>query len=222
MLQISPQLGSQLVDLCAALLLLTCFAIVAQRRLSACVDLFALQSVFLAATAALVAFLTDIRHIYVAAALTVVIKAVVIPRILKKVIVRLNVTRELQMNINIPAGLLICGALVILAFFITQPIIPLGFLLTRDSLAIALAIVLIGFFTMIARKKAVTQVVGFLVMENGLFLGATAAAYGMPLIVELGVFFDVLVAGLIIGIYTHRIQGAFDSVDTSKLTVLKE
>lgn len=222
MLQVSPQLGSQLVDLCAALLLLTCFAIVAQRRLSACVDLFALQSIFLAATAALVAFLTGIHHIYVAAALTVAIKAVVLPRILKKVIERLNVSRELQMNINVPAGLLVCGALVILAFSITQPIIPLGFLLTRDSLAIALAIVLIGFFTMIARKKAVTQVVGFLVMENGLFLGATAAAYGMPLIVELGVFFDVLVAGLIIGIYTHRIQDAFDSVDTSKLTVLKE
>lgn len=219
---IPPQIGSQLVDLCSALLLLTCFAIVAQRRLSACVDLFALQSAFLAGTAALVAFLTGIHHIYVAAALTVAIKVVVLPRILKRVIERLNVTRELQMQINIPAGLLVCGGLVILAFSITQPIIPLGFLLTRDSLAIALAIVLIGFFTMIARKKAVTQVVGFLVMENGLFLGATAAAYGMPLIVELGVFFDVLVAGLIVGIYTHRIQDAFDSVDTTTLTALKE
>ena len=221
-MQISPYLGSQLVDLCAILLLLTCFAIVAQRRLSACVDLFALQSVFLAATAALVAFLTGIHHIYIAAVLTVIIKAIVLPRILKKVIERLNVSRELVMNVNVPAGLLICGALVMIAFFISQPIIPLGFLLTRDSLAIALAIVLIGFFTMIARKKAVTQMVGFLVMENGLFLGATAAAYGMPLIVELGVFFDVLVAGLIVGIYTHRLQDAFDSVDTSTLTVLKE
>ncbi len=219
---VRPDIGSQMVDLCAALLLVTCFAIVAQRRLSACVDVFALQSVFLAATAALVAFLTGIHHIYVAAALTVAIKVIVIPRILKKVIERLNVTRELVMNVNIPAGLLICGALVILAFFITQRIIPLGFLLTRDSLSIALAILMIGFFTMIARKKAVTQVIGFLVMENGLFLGATVAAHGMPLIVELGIFFDVLVAVLIIGIYTHRIQDAFDSVDTSKLTVLKE
>jgi hydrogenase-4 component E len=211
-----------MVDLCAALLLLTCFAIVAQRRLSACVDLFALQSAFLAVTAALVAFLTGIHHIYIAALLTVIIKVIVIPRILKKVIERLNVTRELVLNVNIPPSLLICGALVILAFYITQPIISLGFLLTKDSLAISLAIVLIGFFTMIARKKAVTQVVGFLVMENGLFLGATAAAYGMPLIVELGVFFDVLVAGLIIGIFTHRLQDTFDSVDTSKLTELKE
>ncbi|MEK9172896.1 MAG: hydrogenase, partial [Nitrospirota bacterium] len=212
----------QMVDLCAALLLLTCFAIVAQRRLSACVDLFALQSAFLAVTAALVAFLTGIHHIYIAALLTVIIKVIIIPRILKKVIERLNVTRELVLNVNIPPALLICGALVILAFYITQPIISLGFLLTKDSLAISLAIVLIGFFTMIARKKAVTQVVGFLVMENGLFLGATAAAYGMPLIVELGVFFDVLVAGLIIGIFTHRLQDTFDSVDTSKLTELKE
>ena len=218
----STQLGSQLVDLCSVLLLLCCFAIVAQRRLSACVDLFALQSAFLAATAALVAFLTGHKHIYFAAALTIVIKVIVLPRILRKVIERLNVSRELGMNVNIPAGLLICGTLVIIAFFITQPIIPLGYLLTRDSLAIALAIILIGFFTMIARQKAITQMVGFLFMENGLFLGATAAAYGMPLIVELGVFFDVLVAGLIVGIYTHRLQDTFDSVDTSTLTVLKE
>ena len=219
---LSQHFGSQMVNLGSAMLLLTCFAIVAQRRLSACVDLFALQSVFLAATAALVAFLTGIHHIYIAAALTVVIKAVIIPRILKQVVERLNVTRELVMNVNIPASLLICGGLVMLAFFITQPIIPLGFLLTRDSLAISLAIILIGFFTMIARKKAVTQVIGFLVMENGLFLGATSAAYGMPLIVEIGVFFDVLVGALIIGIYTNRLQDAFDSVDTTKLTTLKE
>ena len=215
-------IGSQLVNLCSALLLLTCFAIVAQRRLSACVDLFALQSAFLVVTAALVAYLTGNQHIYIAAALTGVIKVIIIPRVLKKVIDRLNVKRELVMYINVPTGLLICGGLVMLAFFIAQPIIPLGSLLTRDALAIALAIVLIGLFTMIARQKAVTQLVGFLVLENGLFLGATAATYGMPLIVELGVFFDVLIATLIAGIYTNRLQDAFDSVDTDRLTVLKE
>ncbi|HMS82242.1 MAG TPA: hydrogenase [Nitrospira sp.] len=215
-------LGSQLVDLCSALLLLTCFAIVAQRRLSACVDLFALQSAFLVVTAALVAYLTGNHHIYLAAGLTGVIKVIIIPRVLKKVIDRLNVKRELVMHVNVPTGLLICGGLVMLAFFIAQPIIPLGSLLTRDSLAIALAIVLIGLFTMIARHQAVSQLVGFLVLENGLFLGATAATYGMPLVVELGVFFDVLIATLIAGIYTNRLQDAFDSVDTDRLTVLKE
>ena len=222
MTTVHADLGSQLVNLCSMMLLVTSFAIVAQRRLSACVDLFAVQSVFLAVTAALVAFLTGIHHIYIAAGLTILIKAMIIPMILKKVIERLNVQREVAFVINIPPSLLICGALVILAFSVTEPVASLGFLLTKDSLAIALAIVLIGFFTMIARKKAVTQVVGFLMVENGLFLGATAAAYGMPLIVELGVFFDVLVAGLIIGIYTHRLQDTFDSVDVSKLTGLKE
>ncbi len=217
-----PDLGSQLINVCSMLLLLTTFAIVAQRRLSACVDLFALQSVFLAVTAALVAFLTGITHIYVAALLTILIKTIIIPMILRKVIERVNVKREVEFIINIPPSLLICGALVILAFSVTKPISGLGFLLTKDSLAVALAIVLIGFFTMISRKKAITQIVGFLVMENGLFLGATASAYGMPLIVELGVFFDVLVAGLIIGVYTHRLQDTFDSVDTTKLTGLKE
>ena len=215
-------IGLQLVDLCSALLLLTCFAIVAQRRLSACVDLFALQSAFLVVTAALVAYLTGHQHIYIAAGLTGIIKVIVIPRVLKKVIDRLNVKRELVMHVNVPTGLLICGGLVMLAFFIAQPIIPLGSLLTRDSLAIALAIVLIGLFTMIARQKAVSQLIGFLVLENGLFLGATAATHGMPLVVELGVFFDVLIATLIAGIYTNRLQDAFDSVDTDRLTVLKE
>ena len=217
-----PDLGSQLINLCSMLLLLTTFAIVAQRRLSACVDLFALQSLFLAVTAALVAWFTDSPHIYIAALLTIAIKMIAIPMILKKVIERVNVKREVEFVINIPPSLLICGALVILAFSVTEPIAKLGFLLTRDSLAIALAIVLIGFFTMISRKKAITQIVGFLMMENGLFLGATASAYGMPLIVELGVFFDVLVAALIIGVYTHRLQDTFDSVDTTKLTGLKE
>lgn len=215
-------IGSHMVNLCSALLLLTCFAIVAQRRLMACVDLFALQSVFLSVTAILVAYLTNIHHIYVAAVLTIAIKAIILPRILKKIVRTLNVQREVTSYVNIPAGLLICGALLILAFFITQPISHLGFLLTQDSLAIALGIVLIGFFIMITRKKAVTQVIGFLVMENGLFLAATAAAYGMPLIVELGIFFDVLVAGLIVGIYTNQIQGAFGSVDTSRMKALKE
>ena len=215
-------IGLQLVDLCSALLLLTCFAIVAQRRLSACVDPFALQSAFLVVTAALVAYLTGNQHIYIAAGLTGIIKVIVIPRVLKNVIDRLNVKRELVMHVNVPTGLLICGGLVMLAFFIAQPIIPLGSLLTRDSLAIALAIVLIGLFTMIARQKAVSQLIGFLVLENGLFLGATAATHGMPLVVELGVFFDVLIATLIAGIYTNRLQDAFDSVDTDRLTVLKE
>ncbi len=204
------------------LLLLTCFAIVAQRQLSTCVDFFVLQSIFLAVTAALVAFLTGIHHIYIAAVLTIIIKVVIIPRVLRQVIDRSDVKRETDMYVNIPTGVLICGALVILAVFVNQPFIALGFLLTRDSLAIALAIILIGFFIMIVRKRAVTQVIGFLVLENGLFLGATAAAYGMPLIVELGIFFDVLVGALVFGVYSNQLQDVSEGEGRSELTTLEE
>ena len=210
-MQIFSHIGSQLVDLCSALLLLTCFAIVAQRRLSACVDLFALQSAFLVLTAALVAFLTGNHHIYIAAGLTGLIKVIIIPRVLKKVIERLNVKRELVMNVNVPAGLLICGGLVMLAFFITQPIIPLGFLLTRDSLAIALQSV--SDFLRDCETKGRVASGGFLSWRTPCFWGATAPP-GMPLIVELGVFFDVLIAVLIAGIYTNRYRRV-DSVDNS-------
>ncbi len=194
-------LGSQMVNVCSALLLLTCFTIVAQRRLSACVDLYALQSFLLASTAALVAFLSGMHHLYIAAILNLVIKVVAIPVILKRMIKRLNVKQEIQFIITIPLALLISGGLVILAYDIIEPVISMGFLLTKDSLAISLAIILIGFSMMIFRRQEVSQVIGFLVIENGLFLLATAAAYGMPLLVELGIFFDLLVAGLILGTF---------------------
>ena len=212
MFQIPLEFGSQIVDLCSALLLVTSFAIVAQRRLSACVDLYALQSFFLATTAAVVALLTGTSHLYLAAGLNIAIKVLIIPRILKRIVERLQVKREVELIVGIPPSLLACGALVIFSFYLSQPILSMGPLLTRDSLAIGLAILLIGCFTMVSRQQAVTQVVGFLVIENGLFLVATAAVYGMPLIIELGIFFDVLVAAIVIGIFVHRIQETFEQV----------
>jgi hydrogenase-4 component E len=218
----SIQTSSHFVDLGSVLLLLTCFAIVAQRQLSVCVNIFALQSVFLAITAALVAFLTGIHHIYLAAVLTIVIKVIIIPRVLRQVIERSDVKQETDMYVNVPTAVLICGALVILAVFVVQPFLEPSFLLTRDSLVIALATMLIGFFIMIIRKRAITQVIGFLVMENGLFLGATAAAYGMPLIVELGIFFDVLVGALVFGVYSNQLQDITERTETRGLTILEE
>ena len=202
----STHVGSQLVDLCSVLLLLCCFAIVAQRRLSVCVDLFAPQSAFLAATAALVVF-TGHTHIYVAAAPTIVIKVIVLPRILRKGhrAAQCFASWGCTSTFCWPAACEHCDPFC----FITQPIIPLGYLLTRDSLAIALAIILIGFFTMIARQKAITQMVGFLVMENGCFWGDRGR---LRHAVDRGIgdLFDVLVVGLIVGIYTHRLQDTFD------------
>lgn len=202
---------AQGINVCAMFLLLTSFAIVAQRSLASCVSLYALQSFFLGLTAMVVAHASGVHHLYFAAALNFLIKAWLIPRILHKVVDRVNVKREVEPLVNIPSSLLVCGGLMILALYLSQPIKQIGPLLTNDSLALGLAIVLIGCFIMVSRRKLITQIVGFLTVENGLFLVATAITYGMPLIVELGVFFDILVAALIFGVLLHRIQDTFES-----------
>jgi len=201
----------QAINVCSMFLLLTSFAIVAQRSLASCVSLYAMQSFFLGFTAMVVADASGVQHLYFAAFLNFTIKAWLIPRILHRSIERLRVKREVEPLVNIPSSLLICGGLMILALYLSQPIKQIGPLLTNDSLALGLAIVFIGCFIMISRRKLITQIVGFLTVENGLFLLATAITYGMPLIVELGVFFDILVAALIFGVLLHRIQDTFES-----------
>ena len=206
----------QAINVCSMFLLLSSFAIVAQRSLASCVSLYAMQSFFLGFTAMVVANASGVHHLYFAAALNFLIKAWLIPRILHRAVDRLNVKREVEPLVNIPSSLLICGGLMILALYLSQPIKQIGPLLTNDSLALGLAIVFIGCFIMISRRKLVTQIVGFLTVENGLFLLATAITYGMPLIVELGVFFDILVAALIFGVLLHRIQDTFESARPTK------
>lgn len=212
-------LRSQSINVCSMLLLLTSFAIVAQRRLSACVSLYAFQSFLLALTAVVVAFVTGLHHLYIAAALNLGVKVLVIPRILSRIVARLNVKREVEPLVNIPSSLLISGGLVVLSLYLAEPIMPVGPSLTNDSLALGLAIILIGCFTMLTRREPVNQIIGFLVIENGIFLVATALAYGMPLIVELGVFFDLLVAALIVGVMLQRIQDTVTPAEAGERVV---
>ncbi len=189
------------------------------------VRLFALQSLALGALALTVAFVTDAAHIYVVAVLTVAIKGMVIPWMLLYVMRQIKVDREVEQMVSIPLSLLLCGGLTVVAFYLTQPIIIVGGAIdtiTKNCLAISLAVVFIGFFTMISRKKAITQIMGLLTMENGLFLAAISVTYGMPLIVELGIFFDILVAVLIMGLFAFRINKTFASVDTTILRRLRD
>jgi hydrogenase-4 component E len=189
------------------------------------VRLFALQSLALGALALTVAFVTDAAHIYVVAVLTVAIKGMVIPWMLLYVMRQIKVDREVEPMVSIPLSLLLCGGLTVVAFYLTQPIIIVGGAIdtiTKNCLAISLAVVFIGFFTMISRKKAITQIMGLLTMENGLFLAAISVTYGMPLIVELGIFFDILVAVLIMGLFAFRINKTFASVDTTILRRLRD
>ena len=206
----------------AALVLLAAFVVVASSRMQAMVRTFALQSLALGLLALAIAYYTGLSHIYVVAALTLALKAYVIPRILAYVMVRIKVEREVDPMLKIPTSLLVCGGLAVLAYYITEPLIQSADAITRNVLTFSLAVVLIGLFVMVSRRKAMTQVIGLLMMENGLFMAAISITYGMPLIVELGVFFDVLVAVLIMGVFAFRINRTFDTMDTSFLRRLRD
>jgi hydrogenase-4 component E len=189
------------------------------------VRLFALQSVSLGLLALAVAYFANAPHIYVVAVLTLGLKGAVIPWVLLYVMDKIKTDKEVEPLVSIPLSLLLCGVLTIVAFYITQPIILTSGAIdtiTKNCLAISFAVVLIGFFTMISRKKAITQIMGLLTMENGLFLAAISVTYGMPMIVELGIFFDVLVAVIIMGLFAFRINKTFDSVDTTILRRLRD
>ena len=217
-----PTVDTNVINGFAALVLLAMFVIVASSRMPTLVRVFALQSLALGLMAASVAYFTGFEHIYVVAGLTIVLKVMVIPRALTYVMERIKLEREVEPLVNIPSSLLISGALAILAYYITEPMISSGTAITRNVLALSLAVVLIGFFIMISRKKALTQVIGLLTMENGLFMAAISTTYGMPLIVELGIFFDVLIAVLIMGIFAFRINKTFETLDTTFLRRLRD
>lgn len=215
-------ISSQLINFCAAFLLLISFAMLSQRRVLTLVDLFALQGGTLFVSITVVAWSTGQYHLLFSAALTLVLKVVLLPLILHRLIRRLNAQWENESLLNAPMTMLIGLGLVVFAFGLAQPISQLASTVTRSTLGIALAVVMLSFLMMITRRKAVTQVIGFLAMENGLFFAATSATYGMPMVVELGVALDVLVGVVILGIFFFQIREQFDSLDLRHLESLKE
>ena len=214
--------GPQLVNLCAAVLLLLAFGMLTQRRILSLINLYAAQGSVLFVSTVLVAALTGQTHLYGSAAVTLLLKVLLLPWILHRLIRRLNVKWDVETLLNIPTTMLIGIVLVILAFNLAAPISQLAGTIGRATLGIALASVLLSFLMIITRSKAVPQVIGFLSMENGLFFAATASVYGMPMVVELGIALDVLVGALILGIFIFEIRERFDSVDTRHLEKLKE
>jgi len=218
----SVSLSGQLINLLAALLLLIAFAMLSQRRVLSLINLFAWQGVVLTISTLVVAMSTQQQHLYYSAALTLVLKVIILPWILHRLIRKLNVKWDVETLINIPTTMLVGIALVIFAFNLALPITQLAGTITRGTLGIAIAIVLLSFLMMLTRRKAIPQVIGFLAMENGLFFAATSATYGMPLVVELGIALDVLVGMIILGIFFFQIREAFDSLDLKHMEKLKE
>ena len=218
----SASLSGQLINMLAALLLLIAFAMLSQRRILSLIYLFAWQGFVLALSTTIVAYSTGQHHLYYSAALTLILKVFMLPWILHRLIIRLNIKWDVETLINIPTTMLLGIALVIFAFNLALPISQLASTVTRNTLGIAMACVLLAFLMMITRRKAVPQVVGFLAMENGLFFAATSATYGMPMVVEFGVALDVLVGTFIFGIFFFQIRETFDSLDIHHLEKLKE
>ncbi|MBN8453761.1 formate hydrogenlyase [Accumulibacter sp.] len=216
------ELVGQLINLLASILLMLAFAMISQRRILSLIHLFTAQGVALVAATVVVGYATQQPHLYLSAGLTLVLKVILIPLLLHRVIARLDVRWDVETLINIPTTMIIGIALVIFAFDLALPISKLSVSIARATLGIALACVLLSFLMMITRSKAVPQVIGFLSMENGLFFAATSATYGMPMVVELGIALDVLVGILILGVFMFHIREQFDSLDIRHLEKLRE
>lgn len=215
-------LDQQLLDACAAIMLLLSFAMLSQRRIVSLVNLYAIQGCALAAATLLVAWRTGEAHLYLSAALTVALKVIFLPWLLHRLIRRLEVYWDTEPLLNVSGTMLVGLIIVVFAFGLAQPITELASTATRSAIGIAVSVVLLAFLMMITRRKAMSQVVGFLSMENGVFFGAMSATYGMPMVVELGVALDVLVAMLVLGVFFFQIREQFDSLDLHHLESLKE
>lgn len=214
--------AGQLINLFAALLLLIAFGMLSQRRILSLINLFALQGFVLSVSTVFVAYTSNQHHLYYSAALTLVLKVIILPWILHRLIRQLNVKWDIETLFNIPTTMLVGIALVVFAFNLAAPISLMAGTITKSSLGIAMACVLLSFLMMITRSKAIPQVIGFLAMENGLFFAATSATYGMPMVVELGIALDVLVGMVILGIFFFQIRETFDSLDLKHMEKLKE
>jgi hydrogenase-4 component E len=215
------EIGSQLIPLLASLMLVLQLLLMAQRMLITNIRLFALQSLLLAAIAGVVGYFYQAWHVYVVALLTIIGKVIFLPWRLERLVRQIKIEQEIHPFVNIPASMFICGALTVLAYVVARPITALE-RLGSNTLAVAIALVLTGFFQMINRRKAITQVLALLTMENGVMLAAIAlTSYGMPLVVEIGIFFDVVIAVMVLGILVFRIRETFASMDVSKLNELK-
>ena len=217
----STEISSQLITFCAAGMLVFQLLLVVQRMLFTSIRLFALQSLLLTGIAGIVAYFHNATHVYIVAALTLIGKVVFLPWLLNRQVRRIGINQEIEPLLNAPTSMLLCGGLTLLSYIVARPFTALE-RLGNNTLGIAMTLVLTGFFLMFNRRKAITQVLALLTTENGVMLAAIAlTTYGMPLVVEMAIFFDVVVGVMVLGLLVFRIRESFDSMDVSKLNELK-
>ncbi len=218
----SVEVLSKAVNLLAFVALGLTILLIIRTSLDGQVRVFGLQSLVLAMLAMLIALYSGSLELFGVGVALVVVKGIVIPRVLNRAVANIGLVPIATPYLGTATALIICGILTIISFYVMTPIAASNPLPTADAIPLAFAGVLIGFFIMVNRRRAVTQILGFLMLENGIFLLALLATYGVPFIVEMGVFLDVLVAVLIMEVFVYRIKDNFDSIDVGQLEKLKE
>lgn len=212
--------ADQTVMLLTTLILVSQLMMVTQRSLGANITLFAIQSLFLCGVATVAAIQHGAIHLWFVIALMFGGKVVALPIFLKRLIRKIGVHEELKPMFNSPAAMLLCGGLALLGHWVARPFAAGA--LVNSALGIAISVVLMGFFLMINRRTAINQVLALLCAENGLYLAAISlTTFGMPLVVELGIFFDLFVAVMVLGILVFRIRETFSTIDVERLNQLK-
>lgn len=209
-------LDFDIAHLLAGGLVLVSFMMLYQDRLYALLNIFALHALVLALSVAWQAFIQNAPHLYITAIIALVFKAIIIPMALHRIIQRLGIHREIETVVGIGPTMMAGMGLVALSVAVMLQVTAEADPLARQDLAFALAVVLLGLLLMVTRRNAVSQVVGFMSLENGLVLAATGAK-GMPLVVEISVAFSILIAFIVIGIFLFRIRERFDTVDLQAL-----
>jgi hydrogenase-4 component E len=214
-------LFAQVVVLESSLALLLGVGMLWRRSVPAYISAFLWQSLVLAAVAATVGYFARERELYLVGALLIAVKGLAIPSLLSRMERRFGSERELAPYVNTATSLVVAGLLVLFAYAIMRPVVAASQLPTRTGLPLAMGLVLVSLFVVVSRKKALTQVVGFLMLENGIALLALLGTYGIPLIVELGVFLDALMGFLVMQIFVYRIHETFDTIDVDQLDRLR-
>lgn len=185
------------------------------------ISAFRLQSNVLAGLTAAVAYFGSDRDLYWVAALMLVLKGVAIPRLLTRLSRRVASTQDAEPLVNTATSLVLSGFLVLLAYAAARPLQELSTAPTRAGIPLALGLIFVSLFVIVSRKRAITQVIGFLMLENAIALLAVLATYGVPLVVELGVFLDALMGFLVMQIVLYDIHDTFNTLDVDVLNRLK-
>jgi len=213
---VTESMAYDVAHLLAGGMVLVSFMLLYQDRMSALLNMFALHAAVLSMSVAWQAYVQDAPALYITASIALGLKAILIPGALRRIVRRLKIHREVELVVGIGVTMLVGVGLVALSIVlmleVTADVDPLG----RQDLAFALAVILLGMLMMVTRRNAVSQVIGFMSLENGLILAATGAR-GMPLVVEISIAFSVLIAFFVIGLFLFRIRERFDTVDLSAL-----